>query len=158
MSFAPPEQMTPPVYSKFPGAALALGPNLRGLKLRSWNTSRSEALSRVPPLVAKRHRWNDLVRSRRFIYSAAAQPGETPTLHHRHRIPRLDTSLLRRHYSSAMASATNFFEFKALDCKLSHANPSICPNHQPALRHLRLHVHSHLKTSANERIFAHCLV
>lgn len=113
--------MTPPVHSKFSGAAL-LGPNLRGLKLRSCDTSRFGALSRVPPLGAKRHRWNDFVRSRRFIYSAAAQPGETLTLH-RHRIPRLDTASHRRLYSSAMASATNFFEFKALDGKFHMQTP-----------------------------------
>ncbi|PTB42207.1 uncharacterized protein TrAFT101_008696 [Trichoderma asperellum] len=107
--------MTPPANSKFSGASLLLGPKLRGLlrpKLRIWDTSRFEALSRVPLLSAKRHRWNDLKRSR-FIYSAAAQPGETLTLH-RHRIPLLNTSSHRRQFS-AMASATNFFEFKALD-------------------------------------------
>lgn len=145
--------MTPPANSKFSGVALVLGPNLRGLlgpKLRSWDTSRFQALSRVPPLVAKRHRWNDLMRSRRFIYSAAAQPGETLTLHHRHRIHRLDAFSHRRPFS-AMASATNFFEFKAPDGKLQHAKPLYSPH--SALRHLRLHAHSHLEASANERIF-----
>lgn len=130
--------MTPPANSKFSGASLVLGPKLRGLlrpKLRSWDTSRFEALSRVPLLSAKRHRWNDLKRSR-FIYSAAAQPGETLTLH-RHRIPRLNTSSHCRQFS-AMASATNFFEFKALDGKL-RSQPLYSPH--PALRHLRLHVY-----------------
>lgn len=114
--------------SKFSGASLVLGPKLRGLlgpKLRSWDTSRFEALSRVPLLVAKRHQWDDLKRNR-FIYSAAAQPGETLTLH-RHRLHRPNESSHRRQFS-AMASATNFFEFKALDCKLLHMQPLYSPH------------------------------